>query len=188
MPCLRVVRGAEAERIHIGDGARAHGEHVAHDAADACRRPLIGLDVRGVVVALHLEYRRLTVADIDHARILSRALDHLRAFGGELFQPHPRRFIGAVLGPHHRENAELGEARFAAECCDEQLVFVGRQPMLPDDVLGEGIVCPGRSRRDVQWSVSTSERNILAPSVPESAASASRSGCGISPSTVPVSL
>ena len=46
---------AEAERVHRGDRARAHGEDVAHDAAHARRRALIGFDVGGVVVALHLE-------------------------------------------------------------------------------------------------------------------------------------
>jgi hypothetical protein len=35
--------------------ARAHGEDVAQDAADAGRRALVGLDVGGVVVAFHLE-------------------------------------------------------------------------------------------------------------------------------------
>ena len=35
--------------------ARAHGEDVAQDAADAGRRALVGLDVGWVVVALHLE-------------------------------------------------------------------------------------------------------------------------------------
>ena len=42
------------------------------------RRALIGLDVAGVVVALHLEDRRLAVADVDHAGILARAADHPR--------------------------------------------------------------------------------------------------------------
>jgi hypothetical protein len=52
---LRVIRRAEAQRVHRRDGPRAHGEDVAQDAADAGRRALVGLDVGGVVVAFHLE-------------------------------------------------------------------------------------------------------------------------------------
>ena len=75
----RVGRVAEAQRIHIGDGPRPHGEHVAHDAADAGRGSLVRLDIGGMVVALHLEHGRLSVAEIDDAGILPWALDDLRA-------------------------------------------------------------------------------------------------------------
>ena len=188
MARLGVIGRAESERVHVGDRARAHGEHVAHDAADAGRRALIGLDVRRVVVALHLEDRRLSVADIDHAGILARTLDHLRAFGRQLLQPHSRGFVGAVLGPHHREDAELGQLRLAAERGQQQLVFIRTEPVLGHQLGRDAVSRSLRARRDVQCSVSTSERNSLAPSVPESATSARRSGCGIKPSTVPVSL
>src|SRR5262249_15907601 len=104
---------AESERIHIGDGPGAHGEHVAHDAADAGRRALIRLDVGGMVVALHLEHGRLAIAEIDHARVLARTLDDLRAFGRQLLEPDFGRLVGAVLRPHHREDAELGKPRLA---------------------------------------------------------------------------
>ena len=124
MPGLGMIRRTEAERIHIGDRARTHGEHVAHDAADAGRRALVGLDIGGVVVALHLEHGGLSVAEIDDAGILAGALDHLRPFGRELLQPHLRGFVGAVLRPHHREDAELGEARFPAKHGGDQPVFV----------------------------------------------------------------
>ena len=66
---------AEAQRVHRRDGARAHGEDVAQDAADAGRRTLVGLDEGGVVVALHLEDDGVAVADVDDAGILARALD-----------------------------------------------------------------------------------------------------------------
>ncbi len=80
MARLRVIGRAEAQRVHVGDGARAHGEDVAHDAADAGRGTLIGLDVGGVVVAFHLENHGLPVADIDDAGVLARPLDDLRPF------------------------------------------------------------------------------------------------------------
>ena len=73
MAGLGVVRRAEAQRVHRRDRPRAHGEDVAQDAADAGRRALIGLDVGGVVVALHLEDDRLAVADVDDAGVLARA-------------------------------------------------------------------------------------------------------------------
>ena len=68
-----MIGPAEAQRVQVGDRPRAHGEDVAQDAADAGRRALIGLDVGRVVVALHLEDRRVAVADVDHAGILARA-------------------------------------------------------------------------------------------------------------------
>ena len=39
-------------------------------------------------------------------------------------------FIGAVLAPHHAEDAELGEVRVAAEDFLDARVFVGREAVL----------------------------------------------------------
>ncbi len=41
---------SEAERIHHGERASAHGENVAQDAAHAGGRALVGLNVAGVIV------------------------------------------------------------------------------------------------------------------------------------------
>ena len=84
MPGLRMVRLAEAQRIHRRDRPRAHGEDVAQDAADAGRRTLIGLDIGGVVVALHLEDHAVAVADIDDAGIFARSLDDPRPLVGSV--------------------------------------------------------------------------------------------------------
>ena len=54
-------------------GRRRADQHVAHDAADARRRPLIRLDVGGVVMALHLEDGDHALADVDHAGVLTNA-------------------------------------------------------------------------------------------------------------------
>ena len=62
MPGLGVVRAAKAQRIHVGDGPRPHGEHVSHDSANTRGRALIGLDIGRMVMALHLKDRCLTVS------------------------------------------------------------------------------------------------------------------------------
>ena len=87
---LGMVGPAEAQRVEVGDRPRAHREHVAQDAADPGRRALVGLDVARVVVALHLEDRRVAVADVDHAGILARAADHPRRLGRQLLQMQAR--------------------------------------------------------------------------------------------------
>ena len=72
-PAPRVVQRTEPERVHERDGAGAHGEHVAQDPADAGGRALVGLDGRGVVVALDAERGGDAVADVDDARRPRRA-------------------------------------------------------------------------------------------------------------------
>src|SRR4029079_3870070 len=53
-----VVGRTEVQRVEHGDGPRAHGEHVAEDAADPGGRALEGLDGAGMVVRLDLHYHR----------------------------------------------------------------------------------------------------------------------------------
>ncbi len=88
MPGLGMCGRAEPEGVEVGDGAGAHGEDVAEDAADTRRRALVGLDVRRMVVAFHLEDRRLAVADVDDAGVLARPADHPRRLGRQGLQPH----------------------------------------------------------------------------------------------------
>src|ERR1700730_7079331 len=83
MPGPRVAGAAETERIEDRDRSRAHREDIAQDAADAGRGTLIGLDERGVVVALDLEYDGVAVADIDDPGILAGSADHSRSCGGQ---------------------------------------------------------------------------------------------------------
>jgi len=121
---FRVAGFAEAERVHRGDGARAHGEDVAQDASHAGGGPLVGLNIRGVVVAFHLEDDGLAVADIHDARVFAGAADHLRALGGQGAQPFLGGFIRAMLVPHGGENAKLGEGWFAANDLEQIGIFV----------------------------------------------------------------
>ena len=131
---LGVRRIAEAQGVEQRHRPRTHGEHVAQDAADAGRRALVGLDERGVVVALHLEDGDQAVADVDHAGVLARAADHPGGLGRELAEVDLRGFVGAVLAPHHREDAELDQVRRAAEDLQDALVLVGLEPVLGDDL------------------------------------------------------
>ncbi len=171
MPRFGMIRGTEAQRVQIGDRPRAHGEDVAQNAADAGRGTLIGLDERRMVVQLHLEDGGLPIADIDHAGILARAADHARSRGRQAAQPFARRFVGAMLAPHHRENAELGQARLAPHDFYGAGVFVGREAVLGDDL-----------RRN-HASASAMPLKKPMPSVLPRSASVASSGCGIRPST-----
>ncbi len=138
MTGLLMRRLAEAQRVHHRNGTRAHGEHVAHDAADTGRRALIGLDERGVVVALHLEDTRIAISDIDDARILAWPLDHDCALGRKLAQMHAGGFVGAMLAPHHREDAQFDEIGLAVQKPLDARIFVRRKPMLANDLWGDG--------------------------------------------------
>ena len=138
MARFRMRRIAEAQGVQVGDRPGAHGEHVAHDAADAGRRALVGLDEGRVVVALDLEDAGETLADIDDAGVLARPLDDVGRVGWQGLQPPFRGFVRAVLGPHDREDAEFGEGRFPAHDGEDSLVLFGRQAVPGDDFRRDG--------------------------------------------------
>ena len=140
---LGVVHFAEAQRVHRRNRPRPHGEDVAQDAAHAGRGPLVGLDVRRVVVALHLEHQRLAVADIDDAGVLARPADHLRPLGRQGAQPFLGGFVRAMLVPHRREDAELGEVRRPVQDPEDVGVFVGLDAVGGDQVFGDVRLCHG---------------------------------------------
>ncbi len=127
---LLVAGIAETQGVQQGHGARAHGEDVAHDAAHARRRTLIGFDVGGVVVALHLEDAGVAVVDVDDARVLARPADDALAGRGELAQMDLGGFVGAVLGPHDREDAQFDMVRLAPQSVQDDLIFVRGQTVL----------------------------------------------------------
>ena len=111
---FRIVERTEAQRIHHRDRPRAHGEDVAQDAADAGRRALERFDEARVVVRLDLEGDGPAVADIDDAGVLAGPCSTQLAAGGQLLQVQARALVGAVLAPHHAEDAELGVVGLAA--------------------------------------------------------------------------
>ena len=107
----RLVERPEAQAVEHRDGPRAHGEDVAQDAADAGGRALVRLDRRGMVVRLDLEGDRPAVGQPQHAGVLARPLDDLRARGGEGLEHRLGVLVAAVLRPERGEDAELGERR-----------------------------------------------------------------------------
>ena len=109
------IERSEPQRVQQRDRPRAHREDVADDAADARRRALVRLDERRVVVGLDLEDRREAVADVDGARVLARSLQDARPGRRERLEVNARALVAAVLRPHHREDAELGQGRLAPQ-------------------------------------------------------------------------
>ncbi len=128
----------EAQRIHDGDRTRAHGEDVAQNAAHAGGRALERLDERRMIVRLDLEGAGPAVADVDDAGVLSRPLHHAAAVRGQALQVHARRFVGAVLAPHHAEDAQLGERRLAAQRLQEAVVFLRRDSVVAKHFWSDG--------------------------------------------------
>ena len=92
-----MARIAKAQRIDQRNWARAHGENIAQNAANTGRRALIRLDIGRMVMALHLEDGGLTIANINHARILARALNDMLILGREFRQMPARGFVGAMF-------------------------------------------------------------------------------------------
>ncbi len=139
------VERTEAERIHDRDRPGAHREDVSDDAADPGGRPLVGLDVRRVVVALDLERDGVALADVDDAGVLADAREHLadrRLLGDltELLEVDLGGLVGAVLAPHHRVHGELAARRAAAQDLADLLVLVGLQPELRPGLVAMGVL------------------------------------------------
>jgi hypothetical protein len=64
------------------------------------------------------------VADVDDAGVLARSLDHPGRLGGQGLEMKSRGLVRAVLVPHRREDAELGELRRTADQRLQAIVFV----------------------------------------------------------------
>ena len=126
---LGIVERSEPEGVEEGDGTRAHREDIAEDAAHARRRPLERLDERRVVVALDLEREGQAVADIDHAGVLARPLEHVGGAGRESPQEDARGLVRAVLGPERGEETDLGVRGVALEQADHPVVLFAGEPL-----------------------------------------------------------
>jgi hypothetical protein len=126
---IGLVDRAEAQLVHDRDRAGAHRDDVAHDAADAGRGALERLDVRRVVVRLHLERDGPALADVDDAGVLAHAhhevlLHRGRDLLAELAEVDLRRLVGAVLRPHDGVHRQLARGGAAAEDLADACVLV----------------------------------------------------------------
>ena len=146
-PCCGCVERAEADGVHRGDGARAHREDVAEDAADAGGRALKRLDEGGVVVRLDLEGGAPAVADVHDAGVLARRDDDALARRRKSLEVYARRLVRAVLRPHHGEDAELDEGRLAPEQLLDALELFRREVVCGDYFRGDCFRVHGEKRR-----------------------------------------
>ncbi len=103
-----------------------------------------------MVVALHLEYHRLAVADVDDPGILARPLDHPRRLGRQALEMDARGFVRAVLVPHRREYPQFGETRHPPDQLEDALILVRLEPVGSDEFGGDlGLVHGSLLRRSV---------------------------------------
>src|SRR4051794_37230661 len=182
---VRSVQRTESKRVQQRNGSRPHREDVADDSADAGRGTLVGLDERRMVVRLDLEYRGQPVPDVDGAGVLARPLQDARAARRELPQVNPRALVAAVLRPHHRENSELGQRRFALERSDDPVVLVPREAVPVQRCLIDRHAPRTAPSPD---SAATTDWSMTRPSALPSGPSHARSGCGMRPTILRASL
>ena len=115
-----MVNGTKAKLVHHGNGTCTHRDDVTDDSTHTGGSTLEGLDVAGVVVALHLKGDSPALADIDNTGILAHA-DHQLFFHlladllAKLTKVNLRRLVGAVLTPHHRIHRQLTGGGAATE-------------------------------------------------------------------------
>ena len=81
-----VTHRAEEEGIHDRERASPHREDVAQDATDTRRGTLVGLNGRGVVVALNANRHRDTVTGINYTGVFTGSDQDAVPFGGESAQ------------------------------------------------------------------------------------------------------
>ena len=125
----------EAQLVHHGNRAGAHGHDVADDAAHAGSCPLVRLHKGRVVVAFHAERHRVAATDVHHTGVLANAGEdlgrHLLGHGlAEVAQVRLGGLVGAVLGPHDGVQRQLRVGRPAAEDGLDLGVLVVLQPQL----------------------------------------------------------
>ena len=118
------VGRAEAQPVEQRDRAGAHRDDVAEDAADAGRGALERLDRGRVVVRLDLEGDGDAVAEVEHARVLARALQDALAARRQPPQQPGRVLVAAMLRPEQREDRQLEVVRSTVEQLPDAIELV----------------------------------------------------------------
>ena len=94
-----VVVGAEPQPVEQRDRACAHRDDVAEDPPDAGRGTLEGLHRGRMVVRLDLEGDGVPFAEVDHAGVLTGALQDPFSSGRKALEQEGRVLVPAVLRP-----------------------------------------------------------------------------------------
>src|SRR5262249_52123213 len=128
-PILRVIQRSEPQAVKGRDGTCSHREDVAEDSSNAGSRTLKWFDERRMIVRFDLECGAPSVTHVYHACILSRRHNHALACSGETFEMHPRRLIGTMLRPHHREDSEFDQVRLASKQLFDTVEFFDSEIM-----------------------------------------------------------
>ena len=127
-PAEVMVWLGEAKAVEERDRPRSHGHDVAENPADARRGALERLDRGRMVVRLDFERHRLALAEVDHAGVLSRALQDALTLRRETPQQEGGVLVAAVLGPEQREDGELEVVRLAGEQLADAVELLVGQP------------------------------------------------------------
>src|ERR1700690_2218156 len=92
-----------------------------------------------MIVRFDLEGAGPPISDVDDARVLPRPLHDATAARRQPLQMHAGRFVGAVLAPHHAEDAQLGDGGLTtSKKLFNLLVFFRRKAVLLDDLWSNG--------------------------------------------------
>jgi hypothetical protein len=123
-----VVGLGEAQPVEDRDRPRTHRDDVAQDPSDSGCRSLERLDRGGMVVRLDLERHGLAVPDVDHAGVLTGALQDPFSLRGKPLEQEGRVLVAAVLRPEEREHRQLEVVRVAAEQLPDAVELLVGQP------------------------------------------------------------
>src|SRR5260370_21515555 len=88
---------------------------------------------------LDLESAGPAIADVDDPRVFARPLQNAVAARRQTLQMHARGLVGAVLAPHHAEDAQFGERGLAsAQKLLDLVVLLERESVLPEGFRRKG--------------------------------------------------
>ena len=128
---------AQNDRAFIAAIGRApHGEDVAQDTADAGRCALVGLDVEGW---LWLSILKTSACPSPMSTTPAFSPGPQITCGPVVGSVRSHRFddLRAMLVPHRREDAELGQRRHPPDQVEDSPVLVRLQPVRGDQRIGD---------------------------------------------------
>ena len=125
-------------------------------------------------MALDLEGDGEPVAEVEHAGVLARPLEHARAAARQPLQQQRRVLVAAVLRPEQREDGELEVVRLALE----QLVDTGVLPVREAELAVERLFRDGAQEASLAAAVDVAAARRTAggtsPAAPAGASTVAR--------------